>query len=202
MSMVEVSATNYVVMVVGKCEEMNWEYHSEHPNDDFIPMYKVKGMPVMSKDTDTIEDLKELVLLATEGREIEVIIDTAVNEGDVVFIQEVLTYENSRDETVSVGTYLKTKPTVNDEGDATYTGIMMKNSSRGIPQVYVIGTPSGNPEIWLIQEGVYMFEGSDSLQDIKLGGAFRFIANNHSMSQLDSEGRRQVSHVDVMNKYI
>lgn len=207
MSLVEISATNYIVMAVGECKKVEWAYQQESDNkEEFVDLYKVKGMPIMSKETDTILSLDELVELPQTGQEVEVIIDSPVEPDDIIMVQEILSHGNTH-----VGTYRDATPEVNDEGEAKYTGIVMGYDEDGNVQVYTMFGRLGTSKIWHVHDGVTLKDTELPLEEevetektqIKLGGAIRFIANDNDFIGNDTEdGHRHLAKIDVINKYV
>lgn len=199
MSLVEVSAINYIVMVVGACTPLKWDYQDEDTRTEYPKLYKVTGMPIMSKDADNIEHLDELVVLAKEGREVEVIIDTKVNENQLIMVQEVLNHGNT-----SVGTYLDTTPHKNEQGEAMYTGIVMGKTEDGDVNVYTLQGESGDPEQWVVGGGIELadFNSPTTGDKVKLGGAIRFLAKDSDISDVPGGNYRILSNIDVINKYV
>ena len=199
MSLVEVSAINYIVMMVGACTPLKWEYQDEDIRTEYPKLYKVKGMPIMSKDTDYIEHLDELVELAKAGREVEVILDSPVNVNQVIMVQEVLNHG-----TTSVGTYLDTTPHKNEQGEAMYTGIVMGETEEGDVNIYTLKGESGDPELWVVGGNLELVEyGSPTTGDkVKLGGAIRFLAKDSDIVDVPGGEYKILSNIDVINKYV
>lgn len=210
MSLVEISATNYIVMAVGECKKVEWAYQQESDSkDEFVSLYKVKGMPIMSKEADTILSVDELVGLAQAGQEVEVMVDSPVELGQIILVQEILSHKN-----LHVGTYRDATPEVNEEGEAKYTGIMMGYDKNGRVQIYTLMGREGSSEIWHVEGGVALKDTELPLGEevgdieegrtqVKLGGAIRFIANeNDFIGEGAIDGHRHLAKIDVINKYV
>lgn len=202
MSLVGVYATNYIVMSVGKCDKVEWEYQEQDNNkhNEYHDFYKIKGMPVLSKDENTINAIGELVELSKRGDEIEVIVDEPVDVGQVIIVQEVISFGNK-----NIGTYRDTTPVRNDDGDITYTGIVMDYDDYGYVQVYVLRGKEGIPQTWHIQEGLAIRERSEIglNEEVKLGGAIRFMVKEDEVYPVEGQSdRKLVAKIDVINKYV
>ena len=210
MSLVEISATNYIVMAVGECKKVEWAYQQESDiKDEFVSLYKVRGMPIMSKETDTILSVEELVELAQAGQEVEVMVDSPVEPSQIIMVQEILSHKN-----LHVGTYRDATPEVNEEGEAKYTGIMMGYDKNGRAQIYTLKGRAGSSEVWHVEGGVALKDTELPLGEevgdveegrtqVKLGGAIRFIANeNDFIGEGAIDGHRHLAKIDVINKYV
>lgn len=205
------SASNYIVMTVGECKPKTWEYQEQENdrNTDYVQLYRVKGMPIMSKETDTILSINELVGLSQEGKEIEVIIDSPVETGTIILLQEVLSHGK-----MNVGTYRDATPEKNELGEAKYTGVVMGYDKEGIVQVYTLMGDIDIPQIWHVHEDLVLQdteavepqtqqESTDGKTQVKLGGAIRFIARDEDFIGGDmGEGIRHITKIDVINKYV
>lgn len=201
MSLVVVEKTNFILLTVGSCVKMEWSYQEEHAGDEYVTLYKVRGMPQMMKESDTIYSLAELVLRPSEAEEVEVIIDKEVHLGDIVLVQEVLQHKNR-----SVGTVLNTKPVRQGDSGALYTGIMMDNSESGTSQVYVIDVGAKEFELWLVEDGVRLMQDDHNPKGntndlVPLGGVFRFLADDKDLGVVVEDVVRSVSSIEVINKY-
>lgn len=211
MEVVTVDAYNYIVMVVGKCEKIEWGHLQDaHNTEDIKELYRVKGMPILSKEEDVILSITELVELAQSGKEVEVIIDAQVNEGTIIMVQEVLSYKDK-----NVGTYREATPVKNEQGEAKYTGIVMGYDESGAVQVYTLMGDVGLPEQWLILEGLELQdteleEGYDitnqSASKVRLGQAIRFVAKDSDFLSVEDVPypveERIIQKIDIINKYI
>lgn len=206
-SLTEVYSTNYVILMVGECEEIKWEFQEDQSDEELQELYRVRGMPFMEKEGYDIDTLDEIVRTAKEGKQQEIIIDTRVEEGTLVLIQEVLDYRGKR-----VGTYHDTTPKKVESGGVIYTGIVMDYREVGNnieAQVYVL---NGNEsyEMWSIQEGILIqgssyesyIEDQEGLSKVKLGGAIRFVVNESDITAHNRENAtREVKKIDIITRY-
>lgn len=208
MGLVEVTASNYIVMHVGECVPKVWGYQEQESDrgEDFVDLYKVKGMPVLSKEMDTIDGIEELVVLAKEGKEIEIIIDEPVEVGTIIMVQEVLNHGHT-----NVGTYKEATPEKNELGEAKYTGIVMDVNKDGNIQIYTLFGNAGQPKLFIVNEGLVLQDSDTTNQQqvqtgqtlVKLGGAIRFIARDEDITKVvEAESSVYLSKIDVINKYV
>lgn len=186
-------------MSVGACEPLKWAYQADDTRTEYTQLYKVKGIVIMSKDTDTITSIEELTTISKEGKEIEVVLDTPVTRNTVIMIQEVLSYG-----TDNVGTYLTVTPDKDEHGEAKYTGVVLGDTEDGDIQLYTLMGESGTPEIWTITSGLRLEgDGQTTGDSVKLGGAIRFLAKDSNIHDgVGSYGMKTVTHIDVINKYV
>lgn len=200
MSLVDVLCRSYVVLSVGDCTPLNWEYQEGSNEGIYAPLYKVKGMPLLAKELPDVVQIEELLSLPLRGKEFEVIIDRPVEVGSTIMVHEVVNFGK-----YDVGTYEYIDSNENSDGQRQYKGVIMGQSETGGMQVYVLQHGEGIPEIWEISNGLKIgvldMENPDG-EEVYLGQVIRFLAKDSDIKEVEQDMyRKTLANIDVVKKY-